>query len=69
VSGKARFSLTEREVDVLRLIADGLTNEQIADALYISTGTVRTHIANIFGKLNARTRTEAARIALRNELI
>jgi ATP/maltotriose-dependent transcriptional regulator MalT len=68
-SGRSQFSLTEREIDVLRLIADGLTNEQIAHALFISSGTVRTHIANIFGKLNARTRTEAARIALRNNLI
>jgi DNA-binding CsgD family transcriptional regulator/tetratricopeptide (TPR) repeat protein len=68
-SGRAQFSLTDREIDVLRLIADGLTNEQIARALFISSGTVRTHIANIFGKLNARTRTEAARIALRNNLI
>jgi len=68
-SGKLKFSLTDREIDVLRLIADGLTNEQIANALFISSGTVRTHAANIFGKLNARTRTEAARIALRNGLI
>jgi DNA-binding NarL/FixJ family response regulator len=55
--------LTPRELDVLRLLAKGLSNPEIADALYIGRGTVRTHVSNILAKLEARTRTEAAMIA------
>lgn len=55
--------LTEREMDVLRLLAAGLTNPQIASALFISTGTARTHVSNILAKLDVKTRTEAAHVA------
>jgi DNA-binding NarL/FixJ family response regulator len=64
-----QFGLTEREFDVLRLLGNGKTNDEIAQALFISNGTARTHVANILGKLDAHTRTEAAGIARRNGLI
>ena len=52
--------LSERELEVLRLLADGLTNQEIADRLVVTVGTVKTHVHHIFGKLNVRSRTEAA---------
>jgi len=52
--------LTERERAVLRLIAKGATNREIAEALVISEGTVKNHISNILGRLNLRDRTQAA---------
>ncbi|MEZ4562912.1 MAG: LuxR C-terminal-related transcriptional regulator [Thermomicrobiales bacterium] len=61
--------LTPRELDVLRLLAKGLSNPEIAEALYIGRGTVRTHVSNILGKLGARTRTEATMLARDRDLI
>ena len=61
--------LTERELEVLALIADGLTNPQIADKLYLSTGTVKVHSRNIYGKLGVGNRTEAVVVAQRLKLI
>lgn len=61
--------LSQRELDVLRLLATGLTNRQIADQLVISTGTVKTHVHNICGKLGSRNRTEAAARARELNLI
>jgi DNA-binding NarL/FixJ family response regulator len=55
--------LSPRELDVLRLLATGKSNPEIADALFIGRGTVRTHVSNILSKLDARTRTEASMIA------
>ena len=51
--------LSEREREVLRLIATGLSNRDIAQELVLTTGTVKKHINNIFTKLNARSRTQA----------
>lgn len=51
--------LSEREVEVLRLVADGLSNQQIADRLIITVGTVKRHLNNIFGKLGVSSRTQA----------
>ncbi len=52
-------NLTQREIEVLRLLAGGLTNQEIAERLYVSENTVKTHLANIYGKLGARDRREA----------
>ncbi|MBN1888819.1 MAG: response regulator transcription factor [Thermoflexales bacterium] len=60
--------LTEREVEVLKLIAQGLENQAIADKLVISAWTVRTHVRNILGKLHLANRTQAALYALREGL-
>jgi NarL family two-component system response regulator LiaR len=57
--------LTEREMDVLRLVAQGLTNQEIAEKLVIGEGTVRTHVSNILSKLHLANRTQAALYALR----
>lgn len=55
--------LTAREICVLKLLADGRTNQEIAAALTISVGTVRTHVGNILGKLEVNSRREAAKRA------
>ena len=60
--------LTEREVEVLRLVARGQSNQEIADQLVISEATVRTHMSNILGKLHLASRTQAALYALREGL-
>lgn len=61
--------LTQRERDVLRLLADGQSNEEIGKTLFISPETVRTHIRKAMDKLDADTRTEAVAKALRHSLI
>ena len=61
--------LTERELDVLRLIALGHTNNEIAEQLYLSVRTVETHRAHIMQKLGLSTRAELVRYALDNDLI
>ena len=58
--------LTSREKEILRLIAAGLRNQEIADQLFISLATVKRHIANAYGKLEVSHRTEA--IVRLNEL-
>ncbi len=60
--------LTEREVDVLKLVAQGLTNQDIAEKLVISERTVRTHVSHILDKLHLANRTQAALYALREGL-
>lgn len=64
----AEDPLTEREIAVLRLVARGLTNQEIADQLVVSERTVRTHISNILSKLQLANRTQAALYALRQGL-
>ncbi len=53
-------ALSERELEVLRLLADGLTNREIADRLFLAEGTVKNYVTNILGKIGARDRTQAA---------
>jgi DNA-binding NarL/FixJ family response regulator len=60
--------LTERELDVLRLLAKGLANPDIASQLHLSEGTVRNHVSAILEKLNVSDRTQAAIIAIRHGL-
>ncbi len=60
--------LTERELDVLRLLAKGMTNAEIASALYLSEGTVRNHVSAILEKLGVSDRTQAAVIAIQHGL-
>lgn len=60
--------LTQREVDVLRLVAQGKSNRQIADELVITEGTVRVHVSSILSKLHLASRTQAALHALREGL-
>ncbi len=62
-------NITQRERDVLRLLADGLSNEEIGKALFISPETVRTHVRKAMAKLDADTRTQAVATALRQSLI
>jgi DNA-binding NarL/FixJ family response regulator len=61
--------LTERELQVLKLIVDGYTNAAIAEKLYITIGTVKTHVRNILNKLCADDRTQAAVRAIRSGLV
>ena len=61
--------LTPRELQVLGLVADGLSNKVIAEALGISDETVKFHLGSIFGKLGASNRTDAVRLALRRGLV
>jgi predicted ATPase/DNA-binding CsgD family transcriptional regulator len=63
------FGLTVRELDVLRLVAMGRSDREIADTLFISHGTARTHVRNILGKMNAPNRSAATSIALRERLV
>jgi NarL family two-component system response regulator LiaR len=60
--------LTDREVEVLRLVARGKSNQEIAEQLVISEGTVRAHVSNILGKLHLASRTQATLYALREGL-
>jgi two-component system NarL family response regulator len=60
--------LTEREIEVLRLVASGKSNREIGDALLIAEGTVKAHVNNILNKLGANDRTHAAMLALQRGL-
>ncbi len=62
-------ALSEREVEVLQLIAHGSANRQIAEQLMISESTVKTHVANIFSKMNVRHRTQAVTQGLQRGII
>jgi DNA-binding NarL/FixJ family response regulator len=61
--------VSPRELEVLRLMADGLSNQAIGERLYLSTNTVRNHVRNILAKLGAHSKLEAVSIAVREDLI
>jgi DNA-binding NarL/FixJ family response regulator len=63
------MQLSERELDVLGLLADGKANHEIAEALYISPSTVRNHVANILAKLHVDNRVQAAVRAVRGKIV
>jgi DNA-binding NarL/FixJ family response regulator len=65
----ALASLTTREVEILREVASGKTNTEIAATLYLSEGTVKTHLTNIFTKLNLRDRVQAVVLAYETGLV
>jgi non-specific serine/threonine protein kinase len=69
MSPAARHGLTPREVEVLRLLRDGLTNRQIAERLFIGERTVQTHVEHILDKLGVGTRAAAAAFAVEHRLI
>jgi len=62
-------SLSERELEILRLIAQGASNREIAGALFLAEGTIKNHVTNILGKLEVRDRTQAALKAKETGLI
>ena len=66
----ARHSgITERQIDVLRLVSQGLSDAQVATALDVSERTVHAHLRAIYGRVGARNRTAAVRYALDNDLL
>ena len=68
-AGRLPDNLTSREGEVLRLIAQGLTNSEIGESLFISPNTVMTHVRNIFSKIGASNRAEAAAYTMRSGLM
>ncbi|GGB51701.1 response regulator [Virgibacillus dakarensis] len=69
IQKKAHEDLTDRELEVLLCIGNGMTNQEISEKLYIGIKTVKTHVSNILGKLGVNDRTQAAVYVHRNKLI
>jgi DNA-binding NarL/FixJ family response regulator len=68
-TGSPTIRLSPREIEVLTLLSQGSTDQEIADALAIRHRTVTTHVTNIFNKLGVNTRTAAASLAIRRDLV
>lgn len=68
-SGSKTSSLTERETEILKSVAEGLSNQKVADRLHIAEVTVRTHVSHILRKLGLSNRVEATLFALRRGLV
>ncbi|NLP34176.1 MAG: response regulator transcription factor [Clostridiales bacterium] len=68
-SAASNSSLTKREIEVLKLLAEGLFNKEIAYTLNISEKTVKNHVSNIFKKINVSDRTQAAVYAIKNNIV
>lgn len=64
-----QLGITARELEILQLIAGGLSNREIAEKLFVSENTVKTHSSRVFDKLNAKRRTQAVQIAKELKLI
>jgi DNA-binding NarL/FixJ family response regulator len=69
ISGPPREELSERELEVLRLLCQGRTDKAIAQRLYLSVRTVNSHVSHIYAKLGVGTRTEAMQLALQHGLV
>lgn len=65
----ATFDLTEREMEILALMVEGLANTAIAERLVVSQSTVKFHVSNVLSKLGVSSRTEAVALALKNHLV
>lgn len=65
----AELQITPRELEILGLVAQGLSNKEIAERVFVSENTVKTHVSRVFDKLGARRRTEAVQIAKSSNLI
>ena len=63
------FSLTERQREILELLTKGLSNKEIANKICLSPRTVDMHVRNIFDRMNCRSRAEATKIALENNVL
>ncbi len=63
------LGITNREYEVLQHISSGLSNKEIADALFLSESTIKTHVSNLLVKLNAKRRTQALQIAKNLQII
>ncbi|WP_281542113.1 response regulator transcription factor [Maribacter aestuarii] len=63
------LSLSDREYEVLKEIASGLSNKEIAEKLFLTESTIKTHVSNLFVKLNAKRRTQAIRMAKEMRII
>ena len=68
-SGELHDPLTPREMDVLRMLSDGLSNKEVARRLHISEHTVKYHLSSVFGKLGASSRTEAVMLGIQRGII
>jgi len=64
-----KFGLTQREHDVLVKMTEGLSNSEIGEALFLSESTIKTHVSNIFFKLDAKRRTQAIQIAKQMKIV
>ncbi len=64
-----KFNLTKKEIDIISLIADGLTNKEISGKLFLSEGTIKNNVTNILSKLNLRDRTQIAIFAFKNKIV
>ena len=69
LTGRIQSQLSDRELDVLRLIAKGLSNKEIASRIGVVEGTVKAHVTNIFQKLGAADRTQAITIAMQRRIL
>ncbi|EJO5346556.1 response regulator transcription factor [Clostridium botulinum] len=65
----SEYSLTEREINIIREIARGLSNKEIAERIYLSEGTIKNNISIILSKLNLRDRTQIAIFAFKNNIV
>lgn len=63
------FKLSDREIEILKLLVDGLDYKNIADKLYVSPHTVRNHISNIYNKLHVSSKAQAIKMATKNNLV